>query len=399
MNFYLKPVVTILVFFTVFSCNVDPTDATSENPIEKPVAADPKPEDPAPIDPDPTKPETPSEAPTNPINQESNTSFTNKEDQIMLKNLKGFIDAYDSKKYIDDYNLGKEPMHLINSSKNIAFVINPTEILEGAEKLGPNENYGLDIYKYDAAIAGAPDYFGNYNIKGSNYYSHRYSDNVIDNFTAKEEINFLAHEAFHLTYQFGSNGNWKFGNGIQDKDNFPLTKGLMELQILIGEVLKDMPRVTDKNKIREIMKKYIAIRSKEMEIDPTEKKLIKNMSLFQERLEGSAYYVNRVASNEYFKLNETYFGYKFNLPLLVNSKAAMKDNLTFGSFYAVGASVIYAISQLDRPKVQKINQTTPFEIISKIIPMTAAEKAKALQDAKNATDWKAIQSKAQLLSN
>lgn len=82
-----------------------------------------------------------------------------------------------------------------------------------------------------------------------------------------------------------------------------------------------------------------------------------------------------------------------------NSKFELKKMLSFGSFYPVGASVLYAISMLDHDKIKDYNSKTPYQMASELLNLSPAEKASALERAKLSEDWAAIQKKASDLTN
>jgi len=383
-----------------------PEDQNPSNPTPTDPVTPPVPETPAPEDQNPPKPDTPST---------KNTSFTDEIDRAFFKQVKGFADIYDKKEIIDDFIFGEHPMYYIqtvggdffktgNAIKG--FVINPQSQIEGAQKLGANESFGLNIYRLDSFMKEAESklkspngngFFSSFSFNGKGkYYLQKYSKNSVTGINKTSDITTAVHEAFHILHQSNGaqNPNWEFSfNWTQDTKNFPFTKEIVELQMLTSEIFKEFPNITDKNIIRKKMKQYIAIASKELEIDPSQQKLIKNMALEQERIEGGAYYIESMAKHEFFNLKESFWGNLYGIPIKAKSKNKLKKILSFGFFYESGASVMYGINFLDKSKTAKYNSKTPFEIISEMIPMTAAEKADALNEAKVSVNWKLIQEK------
>jgi len=342
------------------------------------------------------------------------TSFTDEVDRAFFKQIQGFSSIYNAKNIIEDFNFGKYPMYYIQTEggdfNNIgtakkAFIINPQSTIKGAKKLGDNESFGLNIYRFDIDMTKGINhlktgngYFSSIEIDSmEGYYLQTYTKERSIGINGTTDITTAAHEAFHIIHQRKSafNPAWKYNfDGIQDQKNFPFTKEIVELQILTSEILLEFPNITDKKIITEKMKQYIAIKSEAMRIDPSQRKLVKNMELNQERIEGGAYYVEIMAKREFYNNKEPFFGFTYGIPLKAKTKAQMKNILSFGYFYESGASVMYAINQLDPKKMLEYNTNTPFDIINKMLPMTSNEKSEALKAAKASADWKAIQEKA-----
>jgi len=364
------------------------------------------------------------------------TSLTSSLDRLFFEQLRGFGDIYSEKEFIRDYYFLDYPMYFIfkNASGGVekGFIINPISTIETAVKLGKNENFGLNIYRYDKLIDnglkelndGNGLYAFDFEIDGEdNYYLQVYEEAGIKGLNGLNDITTAAHEAFHDHYQTTdatTNSDWEWDWDLkQDKDNFPITKELLELQILNTEILKELPNIKDISIIREKMKQYISIKSKEMEIDPSSDKLILNMELRQERLEGSPHYVEILARREFSKQNandpnyedfgittldnkESFFTPgKKHLPFTydIKSKPELQNVLGFDVAYPMGASVIYCINELDKSKWQQIKTKTPYEIISSMLNLNTTEKEQAIEKAKASVDWKKIQNRATELLN
>jgi len=407
MNFFKNSIVLIFIIAAVFSCQNDDSSAI-DNPDDV----------------------------TEPTDPSADTSLTNEVDRKFFEQLKTFGDIYAKKEFIDDYGFINYPMYFIIKASDgkfeKGFVMNPISEINDAIKLGTNENLGLDIYRLDTNIDAAVTalsngnglYDFNFSIEGkNNYYVQIYTEEGTKGLNGLSDVTTAAHEAFHDFYQTkdgATNSDWEFAfNGIQDQDNFPTMKELLELQILNTEILKELPNSSDISVITNIMKQYVAIKSKELEIDPSAQKLILNMEIEQERLEGSAHYVEILGRREFSVLNVNdpyYEGFgisaldseesfftpeKGHLPLTftIDSKSSLQDVMGFSIAYPVGASVIYGISKIDREKVKLIKTQTPYAIISNILNLSDSDKNEALEAAKNSVDWTAIQDRATVLSN
>lgn len=437
MNFIKKLTILLSIGVITFSCENDdtlevvkPEDPSELPEIKEPIeVTDPK---------DPEDPNKPTPIETEIIDPTVSTSLTNELDRMFFEQLKGFGDIYDTKKNISDYNFLNYPMYFIfkNEDGNVekGFVINPISTIENAVKLGENENFGLNIYRYDKQMndgleelngADGNGLYGfDFTIKGeNNYYLQTYEKKGVKGLNGLNDITTAAHEAFHDHYQTtkaSTNSKWNFSfNLIQDEKNFPITKELLELQLLNTEILKEFPNITDVSLIREKMKQYVSIKSEELELDPTSNKLILNTELEQERLEGAPHYVEILARREFSLLNANdpnyeSFGFstldsdesfftpiKGHLPFTykIESRSSLQRVMGFDVAYPMGASVIYAINKLNKEKVQLINSQTPYRIISEMLNLSDSEKSRALVKAKASVDWKKIQDRATQLLN
>jgi len=369
------------------------------------------------------------------VGAQRQTSLTNEVDRAFIRQLKAYSDILANTGFIDDFPLQRYPMYFIQKNNNGShvrgYVLNPESNLSGATKLGNNESLGLNLYRYDAAVRSASNSLSNgnglydfdFNINGKrNYYLQEYERGGVLGFNGLSNINTVVHEAFHDHYQTvepSTNSSWQWrSNAIQDEANFPITKDLLELQILMTEILKNLPNVSSTAQVTELMKQYLAIKSREMAIDPTSRKFIKNMELEQERLEGSAHYIEILTSREFSRLNEgdpayTEYGYSAldkNMPFFleflghrpldadIQSKRDLRSIMAFDLPYAIGAASVYGIHKINHRQLDALKRQTPYEILDGMLNLSQREKDQALAAAKSSVDWSRVQAKASSLS-
>lgn len=324
INNNLRLLGLIITCVTLIKCGKDSDDtrggnAPSEQEID-PISKPDEPMSPLPIGTtppsNPTLPSTPTEVPNN-----FTTNYADKVDLELFKQLKGHVDYYAKGEFYTDFVLGEYPMYLIQTDGGTfsntgdpikGFIFNPKEVLPEMKRLGNNESYGLNIYRYDDIvkkatqdlIAGNGLFKFGYTINNKKgYYLQTYGEAMVLGSNNSSAITTISHEAFHDMHQDHGlqNPNWvRSEEWTQDRYNFPFTKELVELQILVSEIFIDFPNVTDKEILRDKLKQYVAIRSKELELDTSEKQLIRNMSLVQERIEGGAYLAEISAKRDYF---------------------------------------------------------------------------------------------------
>lgn len=328
-------------------------------------------------------------------------------DMTFFEHIQGMGEVYAKNDFYTGYNFTELPSYIIYLTESGAvergFVINPQTDIPGAIKLDEEMSMGLNVYRFDdqmdAALArlesGNGYYTFDYSINGESYYLQKYTDKDVSNYNA---IDFMTHEMFHK-FQFDI---WDYrSNWTQDEDNYPFTQELLELQILVSEIFKELPNIDDKEVLWDKLTQYVAIRTREIEIDPSDKKLILNMELEQERIEGGAEYIEIMGARENFidRSDQTFLFFPGYAPLEqhFNSFADVKSYFASSIFYDTGASALYCIYQTCREELDKIVSETPYGIASKTMKLTPEQVDQAIERAKSSVDWAAIQKKASKL--
>lgn len=280
-----------------------------------------------------------------------------------------------------------------------AFLINPKTTVSGATKLDQSESKGLDVYRYDGKMQEALEqlqkgngaYDFDFVIDGQKYYLQLYRDGDAE---GHEDVALTTHENFHA-FQFA---NWDFVPGaLQDEANYPITKELLSLQMLSLDTLLNLPDTAlTKEKATDLLQQYVAIRSQEIALDPSSKKLVKNMANPQEQAEGSARYVEVMGLRDGLKSNTT-FVYPFSAhdELTITSKAALREAFAFGIWYETGAAATYLLDRLEVDIEKEFAAgKTPYDVAVATLKMSQADKDAALKKAQAGSNWSAIQAEA-----
>ena len=325
-------------------------------------------------------------------------------DIAFFDQIKKVGDEFDKGEIWKGYNFSKMPMYIAYRDKDKklvrGYLINPHKELEGALEVESKVAKGLtNVYRYDKEMSRLNDVLTKGNgifdfmfiIDNVKYYAQVYDNQEVNR---GDGIVLALHEMFHV-YQI--NSGWKEPEGsIQDQDSYPINKDLVALQIMASKIGELFPGETDKAVIKDYLKMYVAIRSKEMEIDPSPRKMVKNMANSQENHEGSAKYIEFLCARnilpEYKKQNPTL---SLGIQNYLTTKDDVKGHFAFGVWYDTGAAAIHMLKTLGTDiEAELPKEHTPFDIASKLLNMTDAEKAEALQKAKDKFDWTAIQEKA-----
>ncbi|KAA1247531.1 hypothetical protein [Aquimarina sp. RZ0] len=343
-------------------------------------------------------------------------------DKQLLSQIKKAGILFDADEIWTGFNLTETPMYLVHKNKegkvDRGIIINPQSAISNALEIDEENNNGLEVYRYDDEIlrafqlitsdTGNGLYDFNFKIDNQNYYLQIYSD---DEVIAGEElaiypggffdpdtitigaIDFILHENFH-TYQDSWNPKRTSIKNIEQHQKSSISKEILELRTLTHQIFKDFPNgAISRTVLEEKLKQYVAIRSKESELDSS----IKYAYDLSETDEGSARYIERMAVRALFpkRSNESFIpGSVLDNDYGITNQEIL--TLVFDSvlLYEIGASVCLAISTIDREALDDINtDKTLFEVAKNLFNMSETELAQQLQNAKNSVDWNAIQTK------
>ncbi len=328
-------------------------------------------------------------------------------DQELFRQIKGLGQVFRQNKIWQGYDylsFGQYLIHITDNGPDRAFLINPKPVPQGAVLLDKKETLGLEnVYRYDFLMKDAYNQlFGpngnqvftfDYEIAGQKYYLQAYKDDLYDGTDDPSmTVSYSTHELFHRYQDY-----WKWvPESRQDFDNFPITEELLELQILCQEVLKDLPDPNiGRHQILAMLCKYVAIRDKEMELDPSPNKLIKNHELSQEQMEGSARYIEVMSNRQFFSPKDyaAPFGYSL-LEFSPESKEEVRGLVGQSVYYGTGASVIFLLDKLQVPIEYLEKGLTPYDMAARYLKLSPREKEQALFQAKNISIYSEIQSRA-----
>jgi hypothetical protein len=336
----------------------------------------------------------------------NSTDLAKPVDELLFSQIKGLGDIYAKNEIWKGYPYNSYQQYLVHFTEkgpDRAFVINPPTPPKGAIRLDAQEGKGLAIYRYDLRIKEAYDLIfgpeGNgtfeftFDIEGNNYYLQAYSDDLAeDSGDTSRAVSFSTHELFHR-YQ----DTWESVPGSnQDFDNFPLTVELLELQILCQEIMKELPSYPSEiSALKKILRQYVAIRSKEMELDPTPDQLIRNHELYQEQMEGSPKFIETMGNMQFFtkSTNPVHFSYSI-FEFSIETKAEVRSMMGQSVYYGTGPGTIYILDRLG-VNIEAMEQgKTPYDLAKAYLNMNKWEQDQALREAKMIKNWPEIQAKA-----
>ncbi|OJJ21313.1 hypothetical protein BKI52_12175 [marine bacterium AO1-C] len=323
-------------------------------------------------------------------------------DKVFFAQLKKAGDEFAKGDIWQGYNFDKMPMYFIyrdaDGTPTRGYVVNPAQVIFGAEKLSDAEGQGLNIYRYDLKMVHANNQLkaGNdffdfyYNIDGVDYYLQAYDDEQIANDWA---ITFAVHECFHIFQR----ADWNPNPGIIfDRENYPLNADLLSYQLLLLKIAEKMPKETDQTKIRGYLEMYVALREEEMKIDPTSAKLVTFMANNQEEREGTARYIEHLIKSRIlpnYTTNRPSFS-SINLAQLTIQQQ-VRQAFGFSIWYGTGAAVIYMLANQGVDiEAQIQSNKNVYEVAVDHLNLTDAQKTAALNQAKVEFDWANIQQEA-----
>ncbi len=322
-------------------------------------------------------------------------------DETLFAQIKGYADVLATGNIWQGYDYGAVRQYIIYVSGNEpkrGFIINPSGSPSGATKLADSERAGLDVWRYDGAMQKAYDqlngsggngaYDFGFEIDGTKYYVQSYTDDQVA--APYEAVDLSVHETFH-----GDQNAWtELTNWNQDVANFPMTQELVELQMLVGEIFRDMPNTTtDKAEMRKMLEQYVAIRAREIAIDPSSGKLIENFEIAQEQVEGSAKYLEVMAHRAHFKNTKPIADYGL-MELGPTTRTEAKDLIAQTVTYNTGGTALYLLNELGVDIEQMRQGKTPYELAIAFLGMSQSERDAALAAAKGHAKWGEIQTEA-----
>jgi len=376
LRYYL---ILVVVFSFIVSCSVPTTPEKQPQP-----------------QPTPSKPETP--------DLENNLAET--VDESFFERLNKVGEEYKKNDIWKGYDFASMPQYLIyttgaegKETAVRAFLLNPPKPIEDAKELQAKENKGLKVYRYDKVMEQGLDvlkkgngfYDFDFVIEGQKFYLQLYKDNHAQ---GHEDVALNIHENFH-SFQ----NSWDFVPGfLQDQANYPLTKDLIALQLLTLQVLKGLPQdALSKDKAMDLVKQYVAIRSREITLDPSATKLVKNMANFQEHGEGSAKYIELRALREGLDSTDNFIP-EFSGYGSETTAQELRFSFAFGIWYDTGAAITYLLDILDvNIESEYAKGKTPFDVAENLVKLSDSEKAIALEKAQSQNDWISIQATAEEL--
>jgi len=335
------------------------------------------------------------------------TNVSNKLEEIdktFFSQIKKSSDIFDKDQIWKSYHFSKHPKYFIFRDKNKkpirAYVINPLSKLKGGMKITAGDSYDLKLYRYDVGInetnenlKKGNDYFDfSLKVEGEKYYAQIYSEETVKD-SKNGAYQFAVHEVFHV---FQGEKWTENESAIQDEKNYPLTKDLLALQILTTKIAAKMPLEKDKTKLENYLKMYVAIRSEEIRLDPTTKKLVKNMANEQEKGEGTAKYIEVMNS---YQVDPNFKGaFNSSSTEFIKTKKDLRSQFAFGIWYDTGAAATYMLKTIGVDVESEISTgLTPYDMAVKKLKLTEIQKKTALKNAKDEFGWDDIVKEEQRL--
>ncbi len=324
-------------------------------------------------------------------------------DKDMIFQLAKLAETIQAENIWNGYEFHEKRMYFVHVDRNDnpvrGYIVNPHKNFAGAEKLPESLSHGLDIYEFDEvkgemmqAINNSNGYYDlNYEFRGELYHPIKYSEYDVK---SRQTGTIAVHEVFHA-FQGYYGQRWRWIQGAtQDSDNYPISNELVSLQVLSLAIMEEMPAVTELDKIREHLKMYVAIRSKEMELDFSSSKLVKNMANPQERGEGTANFVEEYAYYHAFDKNYRFIDFEIHN---IEDKYWQGERYVHGYFtwsiwYDTGASAVYCLKKLGANMESEMQKAkSPFDVAEALLNMSSQEKEQYLNKAKQEYNWNRCQ--------
>tara|TARA_R100001377_G_scaffold83537_1_gene65230 strand:- start:143 stop:1351 length:1209 start_codon:yes stop_codon:yes gene_type:complete len=360
--------------------------------------------------------------PTDP-NVSISTELATALDERFLLQIKKTMDVIESQKLWQGYDYKSVPQYFIrreNGKPVTAFVINPQTTIDNAQQLGKNESQGLNVLQYEGSMNSANDklkagndaYDYDFTIDGKGYYIQSYSQDDVDILDPiiTSSFSLAVHEVFHA-YQgknFKNNPNYE-QLAFNKFSQYPLNNELLSLQLMLMDTLKGFPvNAISQAEAKIALRKYYVIVHEMLKRDPTahsgfQTGLIYKHGLGQELYEGSALYIDKMASRnvlEVAKDSKFIFQIPYEMDKVSNGYATLKaqkdviDYFAFQVFYYTGANAIWLLSQTGYDLKQLEGGIYPYDAAKGYLKMSEVEEMNLLAEMKQSTQWTQAQAAA-----
>jgi hypothetical protein len=360
--------------------------------------------------------------PTDP-NVSISTELATELDEKFLRQIKKTMDVVESKKLWQGYDYKSVPQYFIrreNGKPVTAFVINPQTTIDNAQHLGENESQGLNVLKYEGSMHSANDklkagndaYDYDFRIDGKGYYIQSYSQNEVEILDPiiTSAFSLAVHEVFHA-YQgenFKNHPDYK-QLAFNKLSQYPLNNELLSLQLMLMDTLKKFPvDAISQEEAKISLKKYYVIIHEMLKRDPTahsgfQTGLIYKHGLGQELYEGSALYIDKMASRNVLEVaNDSKFIFHtaFEMDKISDGYATLmtkKDVIeyfAFQVFYYTGANAIWLLSQAGYDSKELEYGIYPYDAAKGYLKMSEVEEMNLLAELKQSARWTQAQAAA-----
>ncbi len=186
-----------------------------------------------------------------------------------------------------------------NGNENIGYLMNVTQPLANSVEVDGSQINDLKVYRNDEVVAKLHERFGpqlppfafDVELEGSKYFMVKQLETPPNAYIAYKNQGdndfglLVTHELFHL---FQINTPWNLADFKQDYLNYPQTAEIIALSLLLSEQMKQAYQTANADLFLE---RYVSIRQRQLEIDPSPTQLVRSQALFTESVEGAARYV------------------------------------------------------------------------------------------------------------
>lgn len=308
------------------------------------------------------------------------------------------------------------PIYILTGTDQGIYINPPTSHLTQSEKIAKGiEGFAtLNLYRNDEVLAlvkqelAGDRFFAFTQYEGFPLYAYELSQPRTDFYSSYKNRNghfhasIFYHELFHVYQLIKNNALFLGNNNQQNVTEYPLTEETLPLLILLFDLMMDAYHQDDPAQQLRYLQYYVSILHGLEQIDPTADKLIRRHGFYQEKIEGSARYIEVFATLEALNNNtvdDPSHGFK-TFAENATMFSEVRIVYAFRIFYHTGAGALHLLKTLDHPNLEEsmlIPTNTPYDIAADFVEMSDSERAQALEEAKMAYDWEAILTRAEFL--
>ena len=248
------------------------------------------------------------------------------------------------------------------------------------------EYNGLPLFLYDMTYAPTTSNF---------YFDYK-------NRNGQFHVSVFYHELFHQYSVIKNYYRFTGENWIQNIQQYPITEETLPLQLLLFDVMIDAYHAKSIAEKTAILQYYVSINHKLNEIDPTSNNLIKAHGFYQEKVEGTARYIEvygTLYSLDNNTIEDPTHGYE-EFADNITSSGGVTTVYAFRMFYHIGAGVAHLLKELGFQNLDQaymVPTNTPYSLSESLLNMNAQERENALAEAKSLYEWDALLERSKYL--
>jgi len=293
-----------------------------------------------------------------------------------------------------------------SGNENIGYLLNVTQPPAGSIEMDRSQVNDLVVYRNDGLVEMLKEKFGtqlppfafDVELEGLKYFMVKQLKTAPSPYIAYKNQSdndfglLVTHELFHL---FQINTPWNLSAFKQDYMAYPQTQEMIALSLLLSDQMRLAYGSTDTDLF---LQRYVSIRQRQLQIDPSPQQLVRFQALYTESVEGSARYVEHfgaLATTFPTIGNDPTHTFQAQLDTVAVSVNLARHILVQRIPYHVGAIVIHLLRTKNVDMATALrNGETPYSQARTYLNRTDDHYSQVLTALQQSVDWQKYMSRA-----